>query len=208
MGHAHIENGRRSTSKESPWRDPWREEKPRLTNEKMERRTGITGHQPKRTEEEEVNIIQGSLLFPSGTNSLWIIAFLHKTLPTWCWFCKWTVGHGTDFVLHSMLWHFVSDLYSNYVWKKSLQTVTMHLLFIHETMWEGMDIMLIFFPQSSWQTWQTVSWLKCSSSSINLRAIQWSLVKNSLIFATASEFQAVDRHPFLESPSMFSHIPI
>lgn len=131
-----------------------------------------------------VNIIQGSILFPSGTNSLWIITFLHKKN-----------------------YQHVSDLYSNYVWKKSLQTVTMRLLFIHETMWEGMDIMLIF-SQSSWQTWQTVSWLKCSSSSINLRAIQWSLVQNSLTFATVSGFQAVDRHPFLESSSMFSHIPI
>ena len=36
-----IENGRRSTSKESTRRNPWREEKPRSTDEKMERRTGI-----------------------------------------------------------------------------------------------------------------------------------------------------------------------
>ena len=47
MEHAHIENGRRSTGKESTWGDPWREEKPRSTDEKMERRTGITGHWPK-----------------------------------------------------------------------------------------------------------------------------------------------------------------
>ena len=53
MEHAHIESGRRSTGKGSPWRDPWREEKPRSTDEKMERRTGITGHRPKRREEEE-----------------------------------------------------------------------------------------------------------------------------------------------------------
>ena len=52
MEHAHIENGRRSTSKESPWQDPWREEKPRSTDGKMERRTGITGHWHKRREEE------------------------------------------------------------------------------------------------------------------------------------------------------------
>ena len=48
MEHAHIENGRRSISKESTWRDPWREEKPRSTDEKMERRIGITGYQSKR----------------------------------------------------------------------------------------------------------------------------------------------------------------
>ena len=36
-----IENGRRSTRKESRRRNPWREEKPRSTDEKMERRTGI-----------------------------------------------------------------------------------------------------------------------------------------------------------------------
>ena len=53
MEHAHIENGRRSASKESTWRDPWREDKLRSTDEKMERRTGITGHRPKRREEEE-----------------------------------------------------------------------------------------------------------------------------------------------------------
>ena len=41
MEHAHIENGTRSTSKKSTWRNPWREEKPRSTDEKMERRTGI-----------------------------------------------------------------------------------------------------------------------------------------------------------------------
>ena len=41
MEHAHIENGRRSTSKKSSWRNPWREETPRSTDEKMERRTWI-----------------------------------------------------------------------------------------------------------------------------------------------------------------------
>ena len=41
MEHAHIENGRRSTSKKSSWRNPWREETPRSTDEKMETRTGI-----------------------------------------------------------------------------------------------------------------------------------------------------------------------
>ena len=63
MEHAHIENGRRSTSKESPRQDPWREEKPRSTDEKMERRTGITGHQPKwrdkeEEEEEEITVMR------------------------------------------------------------------------------------------------------------------------------------------------------
>ena len=37
----HIENGRRSTSKESTRRNPCRKEKPRSTVEKMERRTGL-----------------------------------------------------------------------------------------------------------------------------------------------------------------------
>ena len=41
MQRTHIEDGRQPTSKESTWRNPWREEKPRSTNEKMERRTGI-----------------------------------------------------------------------------------------------------------------------------------------------------------------------
>ena len=58
MEHAHIENGRRSIGKKSPWRDPWREEKPRSTDEKMERRTGITAYQPKRREEEEEDIVK------------------------------------------------------------------------------------------------------------------------------------------------------
>ena len=41
MERTHIDDGRRPTSKESTWRNPWREEKPRSTEEKMERRTGI-----------------------------------------------------------------------------------------------------------------------------------------------------------------------
>ena len=41
MERTHIENGRRSTSKESTRRNPCRKEKPRSTVEKMERRTGL-----------------------------------------------------------------------------------------------------------------------------------------------------------------------
>ena len=50
MERTHIEDGRRPTSKESTWRNPWRGEKPRSTDEKMERRTGIE-------EEEEEGLI-------------------------------------------------------------------------------------------------------------------------------------------------------
>jgi len=41
MERTYIENGRRLTSKESTRRNPCRKGKPRLTIEKMERRTGL-----------------------------------------------------------------------------------------------------------------------------------------------------------------------
>ena len=41
MERTYIENGRRSTSKESTRRNPYGKEKPRSTVEKMERRTGL-----------------------------------------------------------------------------------------------------------------------------------------------------------------------
>jgi len=41
MERTRIENGRRSTSKESTRRNPCRKEKPRSTVEKMERGTGL-----------------------------------------------------------------------------------------------------------------------------------------------------------------------
>ena len=60
MGRTCIENGRRSTGKESTRRNPCRKEKPRSTVEKMERRTGLNKPpsymKGRRREEEGFNV--------------------------------------------------------------------------------------------------------------------------------------------------------
>ena len=101
MEHVHIENGRRSTSKGSTWRDPWREEKPRSTDEKMERRTVITGHWPKWREED------------LGSRNIYLI----------CWPLNKFYLSITVIVVHVYIFALASFLHLTHLWQVGMFVV-------------------------------------------------------------------------------------
>jgi hypothetical protein len=81
MEHAHIMNDGRSISEEGIWRNPRGEEKPRTTNEKMDRHTGVNRSSAykniRREEDEEFGLSLGMPQRHVGewsTPSCWTLA--------------------------------------------------------------------------------------------------------------------------------------